>query len=197
MEHERRSGKACLHHGHGSPVARNIHSLSSHGSSAIPFIATECSQGTAGGYIARRTLLTSSGRAFPRVAGDGAGANRQKSGVEGPRSRATNHRSVCVSLTWALFFHRRWLPARRARRRVAEATVRGRPCNEQHCIRAANPRAHFCHGVLLLLLWVESEKQKLVPSTPFHFGHDSHLKTKPFVIPEFYRHREPLQPGGQ
>ena len=97
----RSSGKGCRRHGHGSPVARTIHSLSSHGSSAIPFIATECSQGTAGGYIARRTLLTSSGRAFPRVAGDGAGANRQKSGVEGPRSRATNHRSVCVSLTWA------------------------------------------------------------------------------------------------
>ena len=92
------SGKGCRRHGHGSPVARTIHSLSSHGSSAIPFIATECSQGTAGGNIARRTLLTSSGRAFPRVAGDGAGANRQKSGVEvGP---GTNHRSVCVSLTW-------------------------------------------------------------------------------------------------
>ena len=146
-------------------MARNIHSLSSHGSSAIPFIATECSQGTAGGYIARRTLLTSSGRAFPRVAGDGrgAGANRQKSGVEGP-SRATNHRSVCVSLTWALF-DRRWLSARRARRRVAEATVRGRPCNEQHCIRAANPRAHCCHGALLLR--VESEKQTCAtPSSP-------------------------------
>ena len=113
-----------------------------------------------------RAPLTSSGRAFPRVAGDGrgAGANRQKSGVEGP-SRATNHRSVCVSLTWALF-HRRWLSARRARRRVAEATVRGRPCNEQHCIRAANPRAHCCHGALLLLLRVGSEKQTCATPSP-------------------------------
>ena len=165
MEHERSSGKACRRHGHGSPVARTIHSLSSHGSSAIPFIATECSQGTAGGYIARRTLLTSSGRAFPRVAGDGrgAGANRQKSGVEGP-SRATNHRSVCVSLTWALF-HRRWLSARRARRRVAEATVRGRPCNEQHCIRAANPRAHCCHGRCYCCCG-SNPRNKLVPHPP-------------------------------
>ena len=84
------------------------------------------------------------------------------------------------------------LSARRARRRVAEATVRGRPCNEQHCIRAANPRAHCCHGASTAAAAVEGrirEKRQTCATPSLSLdGHDSDLKTKPFVIPEFYRH---------
>ena len=81
--------------------------------------------------------------------------------------------------------------ARRARRRVAEeATVRGRPCNEQHCIRAANPRPRTAvngQALLLLLRGRIRETANVVPRPPLAAGHDSDLKKKPFVIPGLYR----------
>ena len=66
--------------------------------------------------------------------------------------------------------------------------MRGRPCNEQHCIRAANPRPRTAvNGQALLLLRGRiQEKANIAPRPHLATGHDSDLKKKPFVILGWY-----------
>ena len=132
-----------------------------------------------------RAPLTSSGRAFPRVAGDGGGANRQKSLGSSKARRAST--GVCVSLT--LLADRRRNPE--SSTAPPGNTVRGRPCNEQHCIRAANPRAHLLSRRAAAVLGRTLKKDRATPSA----GHDCDLKKKLFVIPACIRATELFTAG--